>query len=69
MAGDVASGFLLILFAVLSVYLAVWFYILLPAQMAANRGRSQVGWVIFSLIFSPVMACLLLLLLGRNPND
>jgi hypothetical protein len=69
MASDVASVFVLILFAVLGMYLAVWLYILLPAQMAANRGRSQVGWVIFSLVFSPVMACLLLWLLGENPND
>jgi hypothetical protein len=48
---------------------AFWLYILLPANMAAARGRSAFGWVLLSLLFSPILACLLLMLLGNNPNS
>jgi hypothetical protein len=52
----------------IALYFLVWIYILLPAGMAARRGRSPVGWVVLSPLFSPILACLLLLLLGNNPN-
>ena len=65
---DATSGFLGIILALFALYLVVWFYILLPASMAAKRGRSAFGWVILSLIFSPILACLLLWLLGDDPN-
>ncbi len=57
-----------ILFAVAALYVVLWIYILLPSGMATKRGRSAFGWVVLSLLFSPVLACLLLLLLGDNPN-
>ena len=57
-----------IILALFALYLVVWFYILLPARMAEKRGRSAFGWVILSLIFSPILACLLLWLLGDDPN-
>lgn len=53
---------------VVVLYVILWIYILLPAGMATKRGRSAFGWVVLSLLFSPVLACLLLLLLGDNPN-
>ena len=65
---DATSGFLGIILALFALYLVVWFYILLPASMAEKRGRSAFGWVILSLIFSPILACLLLWLLGDDPN-
>lgn len=51
-----------------ALYVVVWIYILLPARMAERRDRSAFGWVVLSLLFSPILACLLLLLLGDNPN-
>ncbi|MBS0126855.1 hypothetical protein [Thetidibacter halocola] len=46
----------------------LWLFILLPAGMATNRGRSAFGWVLVSVLFSPILACLLLWLLGDKPN-
>ena len=57
---------ILIGFAVLAF--AVWIYILLPAEMAGNRGRSKLGWVLISLFFSPVIAVVGLLVLGDAPG-
>ena len=65
---DATSGFLGIILALFALYVVVWFYILLPARMAEKRGRSAFGWVILSLIFSPILACILLWLLGDDPN-
>jgi hypothetical protein len=56
-------------FIIAGIFFAFWLYILLPANMAAARGRSAFGWVLLSLLFSPILACLLLMLLGSNPNS
>lgn len=58
----------MIVFGLAALALVIWLYIFLPAGMAERRGRSQLGWVILSLLFSPVLACLLLALLGDNPH-
>lgn len=47
----------------------VWIYILLPAEMAGNRGRSKLGWVLISLFFSPVIAVIGLLVLSDAPRN
>jgi hypothetical protein len=52
---------LILLFA---VFVVVWFYIVLPARMASRRGRSAFGWVLVSLICSPLLAMFLLLVMG-----
>jgi hypothetical protein len=57
-----------IIIGLAALYFVLWIYILLPAGMATKRGRSAFGWVVLSLLFSPILACLLLLLLGDNPN-
>ena len=57
-----------IIIGLAALYIVLWIYILLPAGMATKRGRSACGWVVVSLLFSPILACLLLLLLGDNPN-
>ncbi len=44
--------------------LAIWIWVVLPADMARKRGRSQVGWVLVSLVGNPFLAIILLLLLG-----
>lgn len=37
-------------------------------SMAKKRGRSQFGWFLFSLIFSPILSMILLFLLGETEN-
>lgn len=54
---------LAILFLVMA-YFMFWFAILLPARMAAARGRSGLLWVLISLAGSPLLAILLLIALG-----
>ena len=58
-----------LLAGLLGLLFVLWLFILLPAGMAKSRGRSAFGWVILSILFSPILACLLLLLLGNNPNE
>jgi len=57
---------LAILMGLVALYVVVWIFILLPAGMATSRGRSAFGWVLVSLLISPILACLLLLMLGQN---
>jgi hypothetical protein len=45
--------------------LAVYVYVVLPVRMAAARGRSRVGWLLISLLFSPLVAVVGLMVLGR----
>lgn len=42
-----------------------WLYIIVPAKMAERRGRSTIGWVLISLIFSPFIAIIALWVLGH----
>ncbi len=60
---------LLIALVLASLFFVFWLYILLPAGMANDRGRSAFGWVLLSILFSPILACLLLWLLGDDPNQ
>ena len=43
-----------------------WLYIFVPAKMAERRGRSAIGWVLISLIFSPFIAIIALWVLGPH---
>ncbi len=60
------EGILTLAIGLLALYFVVWVYILLPAGMAERRNRSQFLWVLVSLIGSPILACLLLLLFGDS---
>ncbi|SMX24030.1 hypothetical protein [Boseongicola aestuarii] len=60
------DGIVGFLFALLALGFALWLYILLPMQMAETRGRSQLGWVLISLVFSPFAAIIGLLVLGKT---
>lgn len=62
-SGDVLFG---LIFCLLALWFVLWFYLFLPAGMARKRGRSEIGWVLISLIFSPSLAIFLLLILGRS---
>jgi len=52
--------------AVLALILFVWLGILLPASMAEDRNRSQFGWVLVSIVGTPLLAVLLLMSLGEK---
>ncbi|KIN73600.1 hypothetical protein [Sulfitobacter guttiformis] len=45
--------------------LGVFVFIVLPMKMAKARDRSAVGWVLISLLLSPLVAIIGLLVLGR----
>ncbi len=62
------EGIFLLLFWLAALYFTLWIFILLPARMAEARGRSAFGWVLISIFFSPLLACLLLWLLGDSPD-
>ena len=62
------EGLFVLIFGLAALYFTLWLFILLPARMAEARGRSAFGWVLVSILFSPILACLLLWLLGDNPN-
>ena len=62
------EGLFFLIFGLAVLYFTLWLFILLPARMAEARGRSAFGWVLVSILFSPILACLLLWLLGDNPN-
>lgn len=57
-----------IFLGLVALFVVVGIYILLPWSMAKSRFRNGLGWVVLSLLFSPILACLLLLLLGENPK-
>ncbi len=42
----------------------VWLYIFLPMEMAEERGRSAGGWLLLTLITSPVFTIIALMVLG-----
>lgn len=50
--------------ALVALSFAFWLYIWLPGSMAVYRGRSPVGWVILTLVFSPFISIIALLVLG-----
>lgn len=62
------EGLFFMIFGLAALYFTLWIFILLPARMAEGRGRSAFGWVLISILFSPILACLLLWLLGNNPD-
>ncbi len=63
------DSLVILIFALVALYLTLWVFIFLPAQMAEARGRSAFGWVLVSIFFSPVVAVILLLLLGGSRRD
>ena len=57
-----------VLAGVLIMALMIWIIFVLPANMAAKRGRSPGIWVLISLVGSPPLAILLLIALGDAPG-
>lgn len=55
-------------FALIGILLTLWlfwfFWIRLPAQMARNRGRDPLGWVLLAWMLSPLAVIVILLIVG-----
>ncbi len=58
------DGFVGGIVALLALVFVLWLYIFLPASMATSRGRSALGWVVLTLMFSPIITVIALLVLG-----
>lgn len=52
-------------FLLVALVIGVWFCFLLPMSMARARGRSALGWLFISLVFSPLFAIVMLMVLGE----
>ena len=61
---DTLSGIAALAVLGFMFWFIVWLLFLLPADMARDRNRSPFAWVLISLIFSPFLAILLLIVLG-----
>jgi len=54
----------------LLIVIAVWtFFGIIINNMAKKRNRDQVAWVVLSLIISPLLGAILLLLVGHNEEE
>ncbi|MFG6082539.1 hypothetical protein ACEUZ9_003188 [Paracoccus litorisediminis] len=58
-----------IIFGIAVLLLVLWFYLVVPAQMASRRNRSAFLWVLISLFGSPILAILLLFAMGGRPPN
>jgi hypothetical protein len=55
---------------VIGFVVAIYYlFIGIPAEMAYKRNRSQIFWVLVSLIFTPFAAIGLLLLVGQGRSE
>jgi hypothetical protein len=61
------AGVLLLAILIIGGVLAVmiWLYVLV-GQAAHKRGRSSAGWILFAIVFSPLLAWIALLVLGET---
>lgn len=55
-----------LLIGLLAIWLVIYIFVLLPMKMAKTRERSPFGWVLISLLFSPLVAIIGLLVLGHS---
>lgn len=53
-----------VVLSLVMVIFLFWISIWVPATMAAERGRSVLGWLLMTLFFSPVISIIALLVLG-----
>ncbi len=62
--GDGIVAIFTVIAVVSMLVFIVWLYILLPADMARERNRDPLIWVLISIVGSPLLAILLLIALG-----
>lgn len=63
---QVLLGLLAILGALFVIY---WLYIGITKRMAENRNRDPLGWVLLSLLVSPLLTWIILLIVGYKYDD
>ncbi len=59
------SAVIMIVLVPILIWFTVWLFILVPMDMAAARNRDRAGWVLVSLVGSPLLAIVALLILGK----
>lgn len=47
---------------------AIWFFVIFPAGLAEERNRSQAVWVLVAICGTPLLAAVLLLIIGEKKN-
>ena len=57
-----------IVVCIITLIIGYIFWIHIPANMARNRGRSALGWVILTWILQPLWTIVLLAILGDSPE-
>ena len=57
---------IIVLGAITALVILWYFWVRLPAQMARNRGRSALGWVLLFWILTPFWGVILLLIVGDS---
>ncbi|MFO7853958.1 MAG: hypothetical protein R6V44_01810 [Paracoccaceae bacterium] len=57
------------LVALLALALLWLLYVDIPATMARNRGRDAVAWVLVAILGTPILAILLLAILGDRDRE
>jgi hypothetical protein len=62
---EILGPLLVLIIGMFALYIVIWFYIILPMEMADERGRSKAIWVLISILMSPFLAIFLLWLLGN----
>jgi hypothetical protein len=63
---EVPLGFLAIVGLLCIIY---WLYIGITKRMAENRNRDPLGWVLLSIIVSPLLTWIILLIVGYKHDD
>ncbi len=59
------SAVIMIVLVPILIWFTVWLFILVPMDMSAARNRDMAGWVLVSLVGSPLLAIVALLILGK----
>lgn len=49
---------------IVGLIITIYLWIVIPARMARERGRSEVGWVLLTWCLSPIWTIILLAILG-----
>jgi hypothetical protein len=62
------EAFSTVIFAGLALWFLIWFSILLPYRMATYRKRDGYVWVAISIIGTPFLAIILLLIAGERKD-
>ena len=57
---------IIVLIALVGLFVLWLFWVRIPAQMARERGRSALGWVLLTWMLTPLWTIILLLTLGDS---